>query len=144
MTGQVSRDTAYRLFAQRPSPRCARETTWLRYPPSTLAIVTKYYTFVASSTPTTTDWVPAYSAEVPALVARHGGRYLALTAEIDRLQGEGEVPWVISIVEWPSKEAAEAFFADPGYLPHLDARLAGTSGVAYLLPATDEDNNSLL
>lgn len=101
--------------------------------------MTKYYTFVASNPPTTTDWVPAYSAEVPDLVARHGGRYLALTDEIDRLQGEGEPPWAISIVEWPSKEAAEAFFADPDYLPHLEARLASTSGVAYLLPAADED-----
>ena len=104
--------------------------------------MTKYYTFFAA-TPTTTDWVPAYSAEVPALIARHGGRYLALTDEFDRLEGEGEVPWGVAILEWPSKEAAEAWYADPDYLPHLDARLAGTSGVAYLFPAGGEENNAL-
>lgn len=98
----------------------------------------KYYTVVASI-PTNTDWVPAYTAEVPALVARHGGRYLALTDQIDQIQGDGDVPWAISIVEWPSKEAAEAFFADPDYLPHLDARLAATTGAGYLLPGAETD-----
>ena len=101
--------------------------------------MTKYYTFVAT-TPTSTDWMAAY-AEVPALVARHGGRYLARAFEIDRLEGEGEVPWGIAIMEWPSKEAAKAWYADPDYLPHLEARLAGTDGVIYLFPAADEDDN---
>ena len=104
--------------------------------PCTLVIVTTYYTFVASNF-ADTRWVPDYLTEVPALVARHGGRYLALTDEIDQLQGDGEVPRAISIVEWPSRDAAEAFFADPDYLPYLEARLAATSGVAYLLPGLD-------
>ena len=102
-----------------------------------LHVVTKYYTVVAS-TITDTDWIPAYVAAVPALVARHGGRYLALTGDIDRLEGEGDMPSGVSILEWPSKEAAEAFFADPDYRPHLNARLAGSSGVNYLFPAADE------
>lgn len=92
---------------------------------------------MAASTITNTDWMPAYFADVPALVARHGGRYLASTSDIDRLEGEGDMPSGVSILEWPSKKAAEAFFADPDYRPHLDARLAGTSGVNYLFPAED-------
>ena len=99
--------------------------------------MTKYYTVVAS-TITDTDWMPAYFVDVPALITRHGGRYLASTGDIDRLEGEGDTPSGVSLLEWPSREAAEAFFADPDYRPHLDARLAGTSGINYLFPAADE------
>lgn len=100
--------------------------------------VTKYYTVVMTGTITNSDWMPTYLADVPALVARHGGRYLAKTDDIDRLQGEGDMPSAVALLEWPSKEAAEAFFTDSDYRPYLEARLAGASGFNYLFPAADE------
>ena len=98
----------------------------------------KYYSFVASSI-TDANWVPEYMAAVPSLVAKHGGRYLAHSATMARMEGDGPMPSGVSILEWPSKEAAEAFFADPDYAPHLQARLAGSTGVNYLVPAADDD-----
>lgn len=95
-----------------------------------------YYSFVGSVI-TDPSWVSDYMAAVPTLVERHGGRYLAAAAEIDQLEGDGPMPSGISILEWPSREAAQAFFNDPDYKPFLDARLAGTTGVAYLVPAVD-------
>ena len=59
------------------------------------------------------------------LVARHGGRYLARTAQHERLEGEGEVPAVYTIIQWPSRDAANAFYNDPDYIPHREARRAG-------------------
>lgn len=84
------------------------------------------YTIVAI-TPTSRAWIPDYLQHVGALVARHGGRYLARTAHHERLEGEGDVPAVYTIVQWPSREAADAFYNDPDYLPHREARRAGAT-----------------
>ena len=43
---------------------------------------------VLAVTPTSQDWIPDYTRSVGALVARHGGKYLARTASHERLEGE--------------------------------------------------------
>jgi uncharacterized protein (DUF1330 family) len=56
----------------------------------------------------------AYTAVVPALVARFGGRYRVLGGATTVLEGQWpEVKTVIS--EWPDRAAAEAFWASPEY-----------------------------
>lgn len=85
-----------------------------------------HYTIVAI-TPINTSWVPGYLETVGALVARHGGRYLARTARHERIEGEGEMPAVYTIIQWPSREAANAFYNDPDYVPHREARRAGAT-----------------
>lgn len=45
-----------------------------------------YYSVLAV-TPTTEDWIPAYIGPANALVAKHGGTYLARTASHERLEG---------------------------------------------------------
>ena len=47
-----------------------------------------YYSVLAV-TPTTDDWIADYIGPANALVAQHGGRYLARTASHERLEGEG-------------------------------------------------------
>ena len=89
-------------------------------------------------TPTTEDWIPGYITAVHALVDRHGGRYLARTASHERLEGTGDHPALIGIVEFPSKEAAEAFYHDPAYKSHLQARLAGANNDLFLVEGKDD------
>ena len=67
-----------------------------------------YYS-VLSVTPTSTDWIPDYVGPATELVAQHGGKYLARTASHERVEGEGTDAALRVIIEWPSKEAAEAF-----------------------------------
>ena len=56
----------------------------------------------------------AYTAVVPALVARFGGRYRVLGAAATLLEGQWpEVKTVIS--EWPDRAAALAFWHSPEY-----------------------------
>jgi uncharacterized protein (DUF1330 family) len=56
----------------------------------------------------------AYTAVVPALVTRFGGRYRVLGGATTVLEGQWpEVKTVIS--EWPDRAAAEAFWASPEY-----------------------------
>ncbi|MEL6979981.1 MAG: DUF1330 domain-containing protein [Pseudomonadota bacterium] len=91
-----------------------------------------------SSTPTSEDWIPSYVASVGAIVAKHGGRYLARTTNYQRLEGSGDDPAAFVVIEWPSKEAGEAFMSDPEYQPYLKARLAGSTSHHFLIDGDDE------
>lgn len=93
---------------------------------------------VLAVTPTSTDWVAGYIGPANALVASHGGRYLARTANHERLEGDGKDAALRIIIEWPSKEAAQAFMSDPAYRPHLQARTAGSESHHFLIEARDD------
>jgi uncharacterized protein (DUF1330 family) len=96
-----------------------------------------YYSVLAV-TPTSEDWIPDYIGSANALVAQHGGKYLARTSSHERLEGEGEDAALRVIIEWPSKEAAVAFMNDPAYQPHLKARTAGSNSHHFLIEGKDE------
>ena len=96
-----------------------------------------YYS-VLEVTPTSEEWIPNYIGPANALVAQHGGKYLARTTSHERLEGEGERAALRIIIEWPSKEAAEAFMSDPGYTPHLQARTAGSISHHFLIEGKDD------
>lgn len=96
-----------------------------------------YYSVLAV-TPTSEDWIPDYIEPANALVAKHGGKYLARTANHERLEGEGEDVSLRIVIEWPSKEAAVAFMSDPEYLPHLEARTAGSVSHHFLIEGKDD------
>jgi len=57
-----------------------------------------------------------YKRAVPALVARHGGEYLARGGRFEVLAGNWD-PKRIVIFKWPSREAVNAFMTDPEYQP---------------------------
>ena len=57
-----------------------------------------------------------YKRAVPALVAKHGGEYLARDAKFEVLAGDWK-PNRIVIFKWPSREALNAFMTDPEYQP---------------------------
>lgn len=96
----------------------------------------KYYC-VAELDVTDQSWVPEYVREVTGLVERYGGRYLARTPKVERLEGVGEVPHVFLIIEWPSREAALAFYESEEYAPYLKSRLEGSAGRFLLVAGED-------
>ena len=91
-----------------------------------------YYSVLAV-TPTSKDWIPGYVEPTEALVNKHGGKYLARTASHECLEGEGQDAALRVIIEWPSKEAAEAFMSDPDYAPLLKARTEGSNSHHFLI-----------
>ncbi|MEM9144934.1 MAG: DUF1330 domain-containing protein [Pseudomonadota bacterium] len=93
---------------------------------------------VLAVTPTTQDWIPGYLPAANALVAQHGGTYLARTANHARLEGSGADAALRIIIEWPSKAAAEAFMNDPAYKEHLEARTAGSESHHVLIEGKDD------
>ena len=93
---------------------------------------------VREVTPTDNSWVADYIGPANALVAAHGGRYLARTASHQRLEGSGDNAALRIIIQWPSRQAAEAFMQDPAYAPHLLARTEGSISHHFLIEGKDD------
>ncbi len=83
------------------------------------------------------SWVGDYLPNVTKLVEQHGGRYLARTGNFERVEGDGSNPDLQVLIEWPSKEAALAFYNDQAYQPYLQARQAGSSSDFFLVAGED-------
>ncbi len=96
----------------------------------------KYYA-VAELDVTDRSWISAYVKNVTKLVEQYGGRYLTRTSTIEKLEGERPKPQVFLIVEWPSKEAAKAFYDSDEYKPYLQSRKQGSKGEFVLVPGED-------
>ena len=96
-----------------------------------------YYS-VLEVTPTNENLIPEYIAPANAIVAKHGGKYIARTSSHERLEGEGENSALRIIIEWLSKESAIAFMKDPEYVPHLEARTAGSISNHFLIEGKDD------
>jgi uncharacterized protein (DUF1330 family) len=62
-----------------------------------------------------------YVAHVPALIARHGGKYRVRGGQSHVLEGTWS-PSRLIVLEFPSREAAMAFYDDPDYAPYKSLR----------------------
>ena len=51
---------------------------------------------------------------------------------MEKIEGGGDEPNIMVLMEFPSKDAAQSFHVDPDHKPYLDARLDGSSGNMYL------------
>lgn len=96
----------------------------------------KYYAVVELEI-TDRSWVPEYVKNVTRMVEQFGGRYLARTAKVERLEGERKLPPVFLIIQWPSKEAAEDFYHSEEYRPYRETRIAGAKNEFLLVAGED-------
>jgi uncharacterized protein (DUF1330 family) len=87
------------------------------------------------------DWWPEYLKGNSPLIKKHGGKVLARTRKFDQLGPGGDKPSVMVIIEWPTKEAAQAFAADPAYQPYEKLRVEGSAGKAVMILGEDEVDN---
>ncbi|HEY8303450.1 MAG TPA: DUF1330 domain-containing protein [Solirubrobacteraceae bacterium] len=95
------------------------------------------YYVIAEIQVTDPSWARSYVANVTELVERHGGRYLARTANVEKVEGERDPPQVFVIIEWPSKEAADSFYESEEYLPYREARRRGAKNEFSLVAGED-------
>ncbi len=96
----------------------------------------KYYCIVELEI-TDQSWVPDYVKNVTGMVERHGGRYLARTPKIEKIEGERKPPPMCVILEWPSKEAAVSFYESEEYRPYRQNRLTGAKNEFQLVAGED-------
>ena len=80
------------------------------------------------------EWIPQYTENVTPMVELYGGKYLARTPEIKKLEGNKDLPQFSVVVEFPSKEAAEKFYNSAEYLPYKQSRQEGSESNILLLP----------
>ncbi len=68
-----------------------------------------------------------YTAQVPALVARHGGKFLTRGGGLTTDEGEPFTDRMV-IIEFPDRAHAEAWSADPDYAPVRALRQSASTG----------------
>ena len=96
----------------------------------------KHYT-VGELSVTERGWARDYIANVTPMVERHGGRYLARTTTVAKLEGEREPAQIVMIIEWPDADAASAFYESEEYRPYREQRRAGSTGEFVLVAGED-------
>ena len=73
-----------------------------------------------------TDWQQEYGPKAGALVQKHGGKVLAGAGSTrERLEGKGQLPSVMCLLEFPSLEQAKAWYHDPAYAHMIHVRQTG-------------------
>ena len=93
---------------------------------------------VLAVTPENEDWIEDYLPNANALVTKHGGRYLARTAEHEQVEGDDSPAALRIVIEWPTREAAVAFENDPDYQPYLETRLANSKSNHFVIDGKDD------
>lgn len=68
-----------------------------------------------------------YMPGLPALYERHGGRYMAVTGEVETLEGETGFQSIV-LSRWPDMQSARDFWEDPDYRTLANARIDGEWG----------------
>ncbi|MGH7857948.1 MAG: DUF1330 domain-containing protein [Candidatus Binatia bacterium] len=72
------------------------------------------------------SWMEKYREKVPALIEKYGGRYVVRGGTMERLEGSGELPSAMVVLEFPSMEKARAWYNDPEYAPLITLRQSGS------------------
>jgi uncharacterized protein (DUF1330 family) len=68
-----------------------------------------------------------YRRQVPAVIARYGGKYIVRGGKVEPLEG-GWSPKRIAVVEFPSMEQALKFYRSPEYAPLIAIRQKASRG----------------
>jgi uncharacterized protein (DUF1330 family) len=74
----------------------------------------------------------AYRAEVPAVLAAHGGRFLVRGGAVTVLEGAG-VPHRQVILEFPDMAHLRAFYDSPAYQRLVAVRQAASTGTLFAI-----------
>ena len=77
-----------------------------------------------------------YRKAVPATIEAFGGKFIARGGSLTLLEGEWKHPRVV-IIEFPSREAAEAWYASPEYRTIIGLRLDSTAGDLIIIEGQD-------
>jgi len=85
---------------------------------------------------TNPDGYAAYTKVVPATIAQYGGRFLVRGGATDALEGDWPKLRRV-IIEFPSVEAARAWWDSPEYAKPKEMRRANSKGRLMLLEGFD-------
>lgn len=78
-----------------------------------------------------------YREGTPAAIARHGGKFIVRGGATQTLEGGWNPPRLV-VVEFPSMQKAQEFYACPHYKPLLEMRLKAGKNKAILVEGAPE------
>lgn len=78
------------------------------------------------------DWMEEYFSKVPSLIEEHGGTFLVKGGEPQHLEGEDNLPDAAFILEFPTLDAAKAFWNSEAFAPLVKLRQTGSKLEAQL------------
>jgi len=71
-----------------------------------------------------------YVAEVPAMIARYGGRYLVRGGKFELLEGDRK-PKRLVVLEFPTMAALKRWYESEEYRPYLEVRRKAADSNAF-------------
>lgn len=96
---------------------------------------------IATMTVEDPDSYSRYTARTPAILARHGGRFLTRGDAVETLEGAPFRQRMV-LIEFPDAAAARAFYADPEYQQMSHWRRAGASDGRLILQEGRDDTGA--
>ncbi len=82
-------------------------------------------------------WIADYVKNVTRMVERRGGRFLARTSRLEKIEGQRPVPQILGIIEWPSVDVAKEFYESDEYRPYRQSRIGGSRNELLLVAGED-------
>lgn len=82
------------------------------------------------------DWMEAYFAEIPDVVARHQGSFSVRGGNPTRMEGEAALPDAAFVIRFPDRAHAEAFWSCDDFQRLAKLRRSGSSLNAILVDGT--------
>ena len=79
------------------------------------------------------SWVKDYGPKTGELIIKHGGRIIVRGGKMERLEGKESLPSVVVVIEFPSMDAAKAWYNDPEYGPMIKLRQTGSDAELMLV-----------
>ncbi len=92
--------------------------------------------FVAHLDVTNPDNYVEYRDKAPGTVAQYGGTYLTRGGDMDTIEGD-PLPSRTVVLEFPSVEAARAWYNSPEYQAIIGIRHANAAGHAQIVEGAD-------
>jgi uncharacterized protein (DUF1330 family) len=85
------------------------------------------------------SWPPKYKEPVTRLIAKHGGKYIARRSTCPWEMMEGAPPDItgVTLIEFPTMEAARDWHEDPEYQPFIKLRQGGSKVDMILVEGCD-------
>jgi uncharacterized protein (DUF1330 family) len=77
-----------------------------------------------------------YTARTPSIIAKFGGRFIVRGGAVQTLEGESRHPRIV-IVEFPSVQAARAFYDSPEYQAAKDIRTSASDARFRIVAGVD-------
>ena len=83
------------------------------------------------------EWIGKYLSEINSFIKKHKGIVLSRSINMEKVEGDREVPSNVILIEFPNREAALNFFDDPTYQSLRKLRLEGATSEFTLFPSED-------